>query len=63
MSMKVEFYRKDWYGQEMIYPTGEQAEAVKTLTGRKTLREMDVWALRRLGLEVEEVPDPDRKEI
>ena len=41
------------YGTEMIYPVGEAAQYVQNLTGKKTINQSDIAALRALGLTVE----------
>ena len=40
---------KSVYGQTLYYPTGAKAAAVQRLTGRKTLTDSDVQALKELG--------------
>tara|TARA_R100000458_G_C8231549_1_gene213090 strand:- start:278 stop:544 length:267 start_codon:yes stop_codon:yes gene_type:complete len=41
------------YGNEAIYVVSENAEAVRTLTKKKTIDRSDIAALRSLGLSVE----------
>ena len=39
-----------------MYVVSEQAEAIKSLTGKKTIDRHDIAALRALGLVVEAAP-------
>lgn len=48
-------------GRVRYYPTGELGPYVCQLTKKKTLSELDLDALKRLGCEIEKI-DP-RKEI
>ena len=48
--IKVE--SKTHYGSEHMYITSDHAEAVATLTGKKTLTERDILALKALGFNV-----------
>lgn len=61
--MTIEFYQRNVYGAIMLYPSGECADLVKQLTGKRTVSSADLSALAALGLEVEEVPDPALERI
>lgn len=57
--MKIEYYRRDVYGQETLYiADGSAAAPIKTLTGKKTVNAADIGALVLLGHELAEVPQP-----
>ena len=43
-------------GRVRYYPVGPNAEAVLTLTKKKTLSELDLEALKQLGCTIEKVP-------
>lgn len=43
------------YGRYLRYPQGRLGEAVKALTGKRTVSEEDLECLEELGLEVCEV--------
>ena len=40
-------------GNDLMYVVSEQADAIKSLTGKKTIDRHDIAALRSLGLVVE----------
>ena len=53
----INFYKKNVYGVEKFYIVDEtQAKLVSTLTGKKTIDESDIGALKSLGLEVKHTP-------
>lgn len=54
----IKYYRRRAYGRAESIPTGDHAEAVKTLTRRKTLTDTDMQALRSLGCAMKKVKDP-----
>ena len=56
--MKIQFYTKNVYGNQLIYPTGQHAAALMNLTGRKTITELDLRTLNSMGITVEQVEDP-----
>lgn len=56
--MKITIYTRNVYGQQLIYPVGDGADAVCRLTHKKTLDEYDIAALKDLGHETAQVPDP-----
>ena len=52
--MRIETYEQTACGTTRVYvKDAEIALAITTLTGRKTLQESDITALRFLGVEVE----------
>jgi hypothetical protein len=56
MSHNLNWYRKHVYGQETAYLVdGAAADAVKALTGRKSLTRTDRAALEALGFTFTEV--------
>lgn len=55
----ITFYRRNNFGRNDIYPHGDLSDAVKTLTGRKTLVSSDVEALQALGFTLQEIVDPN----
>ena len=56
MSHNLNWYRKHVYGQETAYLVdSDQATAVRTLTGRKSLTRTDRAALEALGFTFVEV--------
>jgi hypothetical protein len=60
--MRIEWYEKDVYGKATRYLVkGEAQEAVQRLTGKKTVDESDLEALRSLGHEVVQVWGADRR--
>jgi len=49
--MFIEYYKKNVYGNEMMYIKDEkQKNVVQTLTGKKTVNNDDINALQSLGL-------------
>lgn len=46
---------KSHYGTDHIYITSEHSEAVTALTGKKTLTENDMRALKALGFHVTQI--------
>lgn len=57
--MLIQYYKRSVYGRTEIIPTGEYADAIKTLTRRKTLTRDDVQALATLGHKFELVSNPN----
>ncbi len=56
---RIQWYRKNVYGEEKIYIANEGARvAVALMTRRKTIFPSDLAALRDLGLETVEVLAP-----
>ena len=50
--MKIEYYAREVYGKKTLYIADANiAYTIKTLTGKKTIDETDVEALKNLGLE------------
>lgn len=57
--MKLEYYRKNVYGNDRLYIHGAVVAAnVWILTGQKTVSEKHLTALRALGVETEEILQP-----
>jgi hypothetical protein len=54
----VKYYRRRSYGRIEDIAIGEHADAIKTLTRRKTLTPEDMDALRSLGCAIKKVEDP-----
>lgn len=51
--MKIELVRKSAYGRELLYIRDKNlAQAVRALTGRKTVTEQDLQAIRTIAYEV-----------
>ena len=50
--MTIEYYRKSIYGRWLLYPLNK---SVKVLTGKKTMRNVDMLALEALGHTFKEV--------
>lgn len=50
----IRYYRQNNYGNEQFYAV-DQAEAIGKLTGRKTLIDRDIEALKELGFEFKEI--------
>jgi hypothetical protein len=51
--MTINYIKKNVYGNEMLYIVGDAKEFVARLTGKKTVDEGDIKALKNLGLTVE----------
>jgi len=47
--MKIQYFKRDVYGNPLFYIVGEQAEALRRLTGKKTVDQRDITALEALG--------------
>lgn len=45
---------KNVYGNDLVYCVSEHAESLYLLTGKKTLKEYDIVALKRLGFKIEQ---------
>jgi hypothetical protein len=56
--MKLQLFERNVYGRTTIYPTGDLARHIETLTRQKTLDRRDLDALIDLGVEIEWVKDP-----
>lgn len=50
--MKISIKRKNVYGNELIYVIGQGNEAIRALTGKVTVKESDLQALKQLGHEI-----------
>ena len=59
MNRTIRIYERQNYGAPAIYATGEYADAIRSLTGRKTLTHSDIKGLKALGFDFEVIPDPD----
>lgn len=56
----IKYYIKENYGTKHRYIVEPRvAEAISTLTGRKTLSDSDIQALEVLGFEFEQVIKPE----
>lgn len=54
--MTIQYYIKDVYGLPCMYiANAEQANAIRKLTGRKTISKSDIQALNSLGLDFQEI--------
>jgi hypothetical protein len=53
----IQFVTKNVYSKELVYVTSEHKEALETLTGKKTLTDSDVKALKNLGFVFHHIPD------
>lgn len=51
---EIRYYRKEAYGVTRFYPKGIAGKAIKALTGKKTINENDIEALKLLGFEVKQ---------
>jgi hypothetical protein len=49
MMTNIMYYRKNVYGQDLLYIVGAEGDAIKTLTGKKTIDRRDIAALETLG--------------
>ena len=59
--MKIEYYRREVYGNEMWYVVNSEIEGwVSMLTNRATLSNGDMKALQALGFELVEVLQPEK---
>ena len=47
--MNIKYYRKNVYGQDLLYIVGAEGDAIKALTGKKTIDRRDIAALESLG--------------
>ncbi len=57
---KVTFEVRSVTGRLRYYPIGENAKHVLQLTKKKTLSELDIEALKGLGLEIERIKSDSR---
>lgn len=55
----IQVFERNVYGRPTIYPTGEHAKTIVSLTGKKTLGPHTLGLLRELGHKIEIVPDPE----
>jgi hypothetical protein len=54
----VAIKRREVYGNSLIYVCNEaQAKAIRTLTGKKTINQNDIAALKVLGVEVDDLDE------
>jgi len=51
--MTIQVTIRNVYGNELIYPACDKAEAFAHLTGKKTLSHNNVETIKRLGYKVE----------
>jgi hypothetical protein len=56
----IQIYQTKNYGQAAIYASGPGADAILSLTGRKTLLPSDIKSLQALGIAFEEIPAPSQ---
>lgn len=62
--MIIKFYAREIYGNETLYAADHaQAEAIRMLTGQKTLTHSTIEGLKGLGHEFEQVANPKAKGI
>ena len=47
--MNIKYFRRNVYGQDLLYIVGAEGDAIKTLTGKKTVDQRDLDALEALG--------------
>ena len=47
--MNIMYFKKNVYGQDLLYVVGAEGDAIKTLTGKKTVDRRDLAALEALG--------------
>lgn len=52
MAVKVALQVKSVTGRRRYYPVGDMGKQVVTLTGKKTISELEVEALKALGVEL-----------
>lgn len=58
-TMELEFYRKQVYGNELMYLADKaEAKEMSTLTGRTTINASDMRSLQALGFTFKEVLAP-----
>jgi ssDNA-specific exonuclease RecJ len=50
--MKIKCYKKNVYGNDLIYPVDFKKE-LEDLTGKRTLNNRDLDCLKKLGFEIE----------
>lgn len=63
-NMDIHFYYRELYGNAMYYFADEtEAKVVRVLTGRKTMTQNDIVALRALGCNLIEVENPNKKQV
>ena len=57
--MHIQYYAKTVYGNKNLYILNpDQANAIQTLTRKKTIDNHDIKALQALGHTTEQVPEP-----
>lgn len=61
MAVKVMLQVKSVTGRRRYYPVGEMGKQVLILTGKKTLSELEIEALKALGCELVLVDAPRKK--
>lgn len=64
--MKIKYYRKNVYGNELIYliedgETAEQVESILRLIGQKTISRSQIARFETLGIAFEETLAPVQK--
>lgn len=58
LSGVVEVFARNVYGKQAIYPLNRTAELLAELAGVKTFQPQHLRAIRELGLEIQQFPDP-----
>jgi hypothetical protein len=58
MNTTITLFERNNYGNTALYATGPLAEPINRLTGRKTLTQHDLAALRQLGFDFKMTHDP-----
>ncbi len=60
--MIIEYYKRDHWGVERKYILNPRiANAVRVLTGKRTVDNQDIQAMLDLNIEVVLVPDPEKQ--
>jgi hypothetical protein len=53
MDKVIKVEKKTIYGRDLVYIRSDQAGHIKTLTGKETIDDQDIEALKQLGFEFE----------
>lgn len=61
--MEVQLFVRKVYGRNLVYCYGDRAKYIQVLTGRTTLYDEDIEALKGLGFEIQWVEDPNPPDI
>lgn len=59
MDKIIKYYIKKAYGRALVYITTDHKAAIQKLTGRETLTDSDIDALKTLGYTFEQVQDKE----